>query len=65
VCQGQLVIALVYTRQEKRKAKELAEKEGSKQAKISAVSMGLSGLTLETRISETKIYKIDEMDIDS
>jgi hypothetical protein len=56
---------LVYTRQEKRKAKELAEKEGSKQAKISAVSMGLSGLTLETRISETKIYKIDEMDIDS
>jgi hypothetical protein len=42
MCQGQVVVALVHKRKEKGKPEKLAEKEGSNQAKISAVGMGLA-----------------------
>jgi hypothetical protein len=38
-----MVIALVYKRKEKRKGEELAKKEVFKQAKISAIGIGLAG----------------------
>jgi hypothetical protein len=51
-------------KKEKRKLEETAEKDRSKQAKISAVGIGLAGRTRETRISEPKIYEMETMDVD-
>jgi hypothetical protein len=44
--------------------KKPTQKEGSKQANIYIVRMRLAKKTLETQVSELKIYEIEDLDVD-